>query len=102
MVGNFQQGQSLEAQLQLSPGKCYTIVGAGLPPVSEVNLEIQAATAIPGMPPLLAQDSDTGTQAVLGHKPNCYAWPLPMSAPVKVVLSVANGSGLAAAQVYEK
>jgi len=102
IVGNFQQGQTLEGQLQLSPGKCYTIVGAGTPPVSELNIQLLAVSPIPGMVPVLAQDSDNGPQAVLGRKPNCYKWPLPMGAPVKVVLTVAGGSGLAAAQVYEK
>jgi hypothetical protein len=102
IVGNFQQGQTLESQLQLSPGKCYTIVAAGVPPVSEVNVQIVAVTPIPGMVPVMAQDSDQGPQAVLGRKPNCYKWPLPMGAPVKVVMTVAGGSGLAAAQVYEK
>jgi hypothetical protein len=102
IVGNFGQGQTLEGQLQLQPGKCYTIVGAGVPPVSELNIQLIAVMPIPGMVPVLAQDSDQGPQAVLGRKPNCYKWPLPMGAPVKVVLTVAGGSGLAAAQVYEK
>ena len=102
IVGNFQQGQSLQGQLQLSPGKCYTVVGAGVPPVSELNIQLLAVTPFQGMAPLLAQDADVGAQAVLGRKPNCYKWPLPMSAPVNVVLTVAGGSGLAAAQVYEK
>lgn len=102
IVGNFQTGQSLEGQLQLSPGKCYTIVGAGIPPVSELNLQLVAVTPIPNMAPVLAQDSDSGFQAVVGKKPNCYKWPLPVGVPVKVVMTVAGGSGLAAAQVYEK
>ena len=73
-----------------------------MPPVSEVNLQLVAVTRIPGMVPVLAQDGDSGSQAVLGRKPNCYKWPLPMGAPVKVILTVAGGSGIAAAQVYEK
>ncbi|MBM4361866.1 MAG: hypothetical protein FJ104_04240, partial [Deltaproteobacteria bacterium] len=102
IVGNFNQGQTLEGQLQLQPGKCYTVVAAGAPPVSEVNVQFIAMMPLPGMVPVLAQDSDVGAQAVLGRKPNCYKWPLPMGAPVKVVLSVAGGSGVAAAQVFEK
>jgi hypothetical protein len=54
------------------------------------------------MVPILAQDGDQGPQAVLGRKPNCYKWPMPVGAPVKVILTVAGGSGIAAAQVYEK
>lgn len=102
IVGNFQQGQTLEGQLQLQPGKCYTVVGAGIPPISELNIQLIAVMPVPGMVPVLAQDSDAGPNAVLGRKPNCYKWPLPLGAPVKVVLTVAGGSGLAAAQVYEK
>ncbi len=102
MVGNFQQGQTLESQIQLSPGKCYTVVAAGLPPVSEINVQFIALTPIPGMTPVLAADQDQGSQAVLGKKPNCYKNPFPMALPVKVVVTVAGGSGLAAAQVYEK
>ena len=102
IVGNFQAGQTLEGQLQLQPGKCYTVVGAGVPPVTEVNLQLVAVMPIPGMVPILAQDGDQGPQAVLGKKPNCYKWPMPVGAPVNVILTVAGGSGIAAAQVYEK
>ena len=99
IVGNFQAGQTLEGQLQLSPGKCYTVVAAGVPPVTEVNLQMVSVMP-PGM--ILAQDGDQGPQAVVGKKPNCYKWPMPVAAPVKVILTVAGGSGIAAAQVYEK
>ena len=102
LVGNFGQGSTLEATVQLSPNKCYTVVGAGLPPVSELNIQLVAVSPIAGMAPVLAADSDSGPQAVLGRKPNCYKWAWPMGAPVKVVLTVAGGSGIAAAQVYEK
>jgi hypothetical protein len=102
LVGNFQQGQILERQVQMQPGKCYTVVGAGMPPVGELNIQLLAVTLVPGLAPLLGQDQDTGPQAVLGKKPNCYKWAAPFSAPAKVVLQVASGQGLAAAQVYEK
>ncbi len=45
---------------------------------------------------------DSGPNAVLGRKPNCYKWALPLPAPAKVVLQVPAGSGLVAAQLYEK
>ena len=102
IVGNFQQGQKLETQIQLTPGKCYSVVAAGLPTVTELNVRMVSVTPIPNVQPVLASDQDTGGQATLGKRPNCYRWALPMSAPVKVVLEVAGGSGLAAAQVYEK
>lgn len=98
VAGNFGQGSSLETQVQLQPGKCYTVVGAGLPNVTELNLQLVGV-----MPPLvLAQDNSTGNQAVLGPKPNCYRWALPVPAAAKLVITVAAGSGIAGAQVFEK
>lgn len=102
IVGNFGPGGTMESQLQLQPGKCYTVVAAGVPPITEVNVQFIGVMPIPGMTPVLAQDSDNGPQAVLGRKPNCYKWPMPIGTPVKVLVTAAGGSGLVAAQVYEK
>jgi len=102
LTGNFQPCQTIEAQATLAPGKCYVIVGAGAPPVSEVNVKLVAAAPLPGSAMVLAQDSDQGVQAVIGRKPNCYKNAFPVPIPVKVVLEVQAGSGVAAAQVYEK
>ncbi|MFZ5889853.1 MAG: hypothetical protein ACOY0T_02205 [Myxococcota bacterium] len=102
LVGNFQTGQTLQGQIQLQPNKCYTVVATALPPVTELNVQLLAATVIPNLNPVLATDSDTGPTAVLGRKPNCYKWAFPLPAPAKVVIQVAAGAGLAAAQIYEK
>jgi hypothetical protein len=103
IAGNFQQGQSLEAQVQMNPGKCYTIVGAGLPPVQNLDIQIVPAIAMPGLPQAtLAADQTVGPDAVVGDKPNCFKWALPMGGMVKVVVTVSQGSGIAAAQVFEK
>jgi len=103
MAANFQTGQQLEAQVQMEPGKCYTVVGAGLPPtVTELDLKLVAVTPLAGMAPILAVDNTTGVQAVLGEKPNCFKWAWPIPAPVKVVVTVTGGSGLAAAQLFGK
>lgn len=100
LVGNFAQGQQLEAAVTLQPGKCYTVVGAGLPNVAELN--IQLAPPIQGAP-ILAVDKTTGPQAVLGGKATgCYQHAFPIAGPAKVILIVAGGTGIAAAQVYEK
>jgi len=101
MAANFQQGQQLEAQVQMESGKCYTVVGAGLPPLTELDLKLVAVTPLPGLAPILAVDNTTGAQAVLGEKPNCYKWALP-AAPVKVVVTATGGQGLAAAQLFAK
>jgi hypothetical protein len=102
MVANFQQGQSIENQIQLQPGKCYTVIAASLPPVTEVNVKFLAVALIPGTGMVMAEDKQTGPQAVLGPHPNCYKNPAPVAVPMRVVLEVAGGQGLAAARVYEK
>lgn len=102
LAGSFQTGQTLEGQIQLQPQKCYSVVATALPPVTEINVQLVLVTPLPGLDPVLAVDNDTGATAVVGKKPNCYKWAFPVAAPAKVVMQVAGGSGLAAAQVYEK
>ena len=103
IAGNFQQGQSLEAQVQMNPGKCYTVVGVGLPPIQNLDIALIPAVAIPGLPAAtMAADNTVGANAVVGDKPNCFKWAFPMSGMMKVVMTVSQGSGVAAAQVYEK
>ncbi|HEX6276879.1 MAG TPA: hypothetical protein VFZ53_27755 [Polyangiaceae bacterium] len=103
LVGNFGTGQTLETQVLLQPNKCYTVVATGLPQVTEVNVQLVLQTPLPGMTPVLAVDQDSGPTAVLGKKATCYKWmfgTIPASA--KVVVQVTGGSGLVAAQTYEK
>ena len=103
LVGNFGTGQTLETQVLLQPNKCYTVVATALPPVTEVNVQLVLVTPLPGMTPVLAVDQDSGPNAVLGKKATCYKWmfgTIPASA--KVVVQVTGGSGLVAAQTYEK
>jgi hypothetical protein len=102
MVGNVGGAQTLEQQIMLQPNKCYSVVAAGMPPISELNVQLLAVTVIPGMAPVLATDQDVGASATLGKKPNCYKWALPLPASVKVVVSAAGGQGVAGAQVFEK
>jgi hypothetical protein len=103
LVGNFSQGQTLDLPIQLQPNKCYTVIATGLPPVTEVNVQLQLVTVIPGMSPVLAVDQDTGATAVLGKKSACYRWSFGViPASGKIVVQVMGGSGLVAAQAYEK
>lgn len=102
VVGMFQPGQQLETVVTMQPGKCYAVIAVGMIPVSEVNIQLVAATPIPGLSPVLAQDQTAGPQAVLGKAPNCYRWALPVPGSVKVITTVAAGQGVAAVQVYEK
>ena len=103
LVGNFQAGQTLDVPIQLQPNKCYTVIATGLPPVTEVNVQLQLTTVIPGMAPVLAVDQDQGATAVLGKKTACYKWMFGViPAPGKVIVQVTGGNGLVAAQAYEK
>jgi hypothetical protein len=38
----------------------------------------------------------------VGEKDGCFKWPMPVAGPMKIVVTVSQGSGVAAAQVYEK
>ena len=98
IAGNFQQGQSLETQVQFQPGRCYTVVGAAVPTVQNLDIKLVPVVPIPGMSPVIASDQSVGPTAVLGEQPNCYKWAAPLAAPMKVVITVSSGQGLAAAQ----
>ena len=103
IAGNFQQGQTLEAQVQMNPGKCYTVVGVGLPPVTNLDISLVPALPIPGLPAAtMAADNTVASTAIVGDKPNCFKWAFPMSGMMKIVMTVSAGSGVAAAQVFEK
>ncbi|HYO97366.1 MAG TPA: hypothetical protein VER33_22800 [Polyangiaceae bacterium] len=101
--GNFQAGQIVESQVQMTPGKCYTIVGAALPTVQNLDIELMPMMPVPGLAsPVMAADQSQGPTAVVGAAPNCFKWALPVGGPMKVVLRVTAGQGMAGAQVYEK
>jgi len=103
VAGNFQQGQVLETQVQMNPGKCYTVVGAAVPTVTNLDLELVPLMPVPGLAsPVMAADQTQGATAVIGAAPNCFKWALPVGGPMKVVVRVSAGSGIAAAQVFEK
>jgi hypothetical protein len=101
-AGQFQEGQVLEQPINIAPGKCYTIIGLGIG-VQELDLQLVVVPA-PGVPPImLAQDSTTGPQAVLGGKANgCWKNPTPIAGTGKILMKATKGAGIAAAQVYSK
>jgi hypothetical protein len=102
VAGNFQQGQVMETQVQMNPGKCYTVVGAALPTVQNLDIEIVPLMPVPGAPPVMAADQTQASTAIVGAAPNCFKWALPVSGPMKIVVRVSAGQGMAAAQVFEK
>ena len=97
IAGQFQQGQMLEGQVQMQANKCYTVIGVGLPPVQNLDIQLAPFVPIAGMPAaVVAQDQTVGPQAIIGEKATCYRSMLPM--PMKVIVSVSQGSGVAAVQ----
>jgi len=109
IAANFQQGQIMEQQFQMTTGKCYgaVAVGAG---ISEMDIKFVAVgpVPIPGMSGTLAQDSTQGPNASLGGRGNCYkpGGGLPSVVPVaitaKTVYTATAGSSVAADQVFVK
>ena len=100
-AGQFQEGQTLEQQFNIQPGKCYSVVGVGIG-IQELDLQI-AAQPVPNLPPtVLAQDNSSGPNATLGGKGNCFKNPLPVGGPAKVIVKATKGSGMAVAQIYVK
>jgi hypothetical protein len=103
IAGNFTQGQTLEQIVQMNPGKCYTIVGVGVPTIQNLDIALVPSIGIPGLPAaVVASDSTVSSNAIVGQHPNCYKWALPMGGTMKVVMTVSQGQGMAAAQVFEK
>lgn len=96
-AGQFKTGQVLEQRVKLTPGKCYTIVAAGVPPLTSLTLQIVSATD--GR--VLLSEEDGGAQVALGRKKECFV-PTEALADVRIAVSAAAGSGVAAAQVFEK
>jgi hypothetical protein len=97
------EGRPLVSQVQMVPGKCYTVVASSLDSgVVELNVQLVAVTPVAGTAPVLAVDNSTGNSAVLGQAPNCYKWAWPMAAPVNVVVLSAQGGGEVSAQVFAR
>jgi hypothetical protein len=102
LAGNFQEGQVLEQQLQLLPGKCYTVLSVGTGTISEMDISLVLLTPVPGLSTVLAQDTGTGAKASLGGKGNCYKIATPFGVTAKWVMKATKGSGVAAGQLYVK
>jgi hypothetical protein len=101
--GMLQEGGTLTQEFNLMPGRCYTILAQGLPPIAEVDLQLSAKPLVPALPPaILAADQTTGPAASIGAGKNCYKNPFPVAAPVILTVKATKGSGPVGAQVYSK
>ena len=95
-AGQFTAGQVLEQKVQLTLGKCYTVVGMGLPPITELDLFFLEED---GEEPIIRDDTN-GAQAVLGSRSACFK--PAKTGSVTLRLQVVQGQGVAAAQVFQK
>ncbi len=109
LAGNFTPTQTLSMPFTIAPGKCYTVVAAGVGPGMQVDITAQASgpVAIPGFNPQFGsaqgKPSPTGSQAVLGGGANCIKLALsPIPIQATYVITVSKGSGMVAAQLYSK
>jgi hypothetical protein len=101
--GMLAEGAALTQEFMLMPGKCYTILGQGLPPVAELDMQLLAKPMMPQLPPMvLAADQTQGPSASIGSGKNCYKNALPVAQPVILTLKASKGGGPAGAQVYSK
>lgn len=95
-AGQFAEGQVLSQKLQVTEGKCYTVVGVAMPPVTELNIQLFKE----GEKEPLIEDTLQGKQAVIGSRNDCYK--ASKTESLRLVLRVEKGSGVAAAQVFQK
>jgi hypothetical protein len=113
VCGVVAEGQAFVSQpFMLEQGYCYTFIGQSLPPVAQMDMVLQADASglvAPIMPtmanaaqaPLLVSTTP-GERVNMGEKQNCYQWPFPVPAPVRLILKPRAGSGPVSAQVYRK
>ncbi|MFO0673234.1 MAG: hypothetical protein U0235_27060 [Polyangiaceae bacterium] len=88
LAGNYQEGQVLESNITIQPGKCYTFVAAGVGP-QELEISLVPQAAIPGLPAMgsLGSAKGSGQKTVLGGGANCIKLALiPVAVPAKWVL----------------
>lgn len=100
VAGNFQTGQTLEGSFSFQPGKCYTLVAQGAG-VTQVDLEIQYVTPLPGLSPSAGKSSTRGAQAHIGGG-NCIRPMSPIAAQAKYIVRAGAGAGVIVAQLYVK
>ena len=101
VAGNFQAGQTLEGTFTFQPGKCYTLVAQGVG-ITNLGLEMQYVTPLPGLAPSIGKSSQSGSQASIGGKANCLRPISPVPAQAKFIVTAKAGAGMAAAQLFSK
>lgn len=94
------QGQTGEGQVTVQPGKCYTLVGAGMPGVLDVA--VKATYPAPMQAQVLGQNTQGGPMPVVFPKEQCFRNPAPVPIPIRIEVTMKSGSGQVAIQPYSK
>jgi len=101
IAGNFQAGQTLESTFTFQPGKCYTLLATGVG-ITQLDLEMQYVTPVPGLSPQVGKSSTRGSQASIGAGNNCLKPLSPFPAQAKYIVKATAGAGVASAQLFSK
>jgi hypothetical protein len=101
IAGNFQTGQTLESTFTFQPGKCYTLLATGVG-ITQLDLEMQYVTPVPGLSPQVGKSSTRGAQASIGAGNNCLKPLSPFPAQAKYIVRATAGAGVASAQLFSK
>lgn len=97
VLASFQEGQAAEETITLVPGRCYTVLAAGVGGIEEIDLSV----VVPPSTQPLARAPRSGKHASIGEKGKCMPLgPLPVQA--KMVVRAARGSGTIAARAFVK
>lgn len=100
MVATFQEGQTMEQAITISPGKCYTFVAAGGGP-QEIEIALVGVTPVPGFAPPMGSTKGPGLRTILGAKDTCIKLAIiPVDVPAKWIVKATKGGGVIAAQAY--
>jgi len=108
---NVQEGGTITtSDFTMYPGYCYTVLGAGLPSVQDVDIQVSLDPAGAGFPPALAAfvtvplmvDNIANAMTAANPGKDCYKYALPVPGVAKLTVKAKLGSGAIAAQIYKK
>src|SRR5205823_3448211 len=92
ICGVVPEGQTIVSPtFTVQQGFCYTFLGQSLPPVTEIDIQLEAdvSTLPPAIaavvPKVLLVDELSGEKAAMGSKQNCYQWQLPVPIQAKLI-----------------
>lgn len=104
------EGGTIEVPITVQQGQCYSALAGSFPNITEVDMKV--VFNVDNLPPIIqafkdqviAEDAETGPTAAVGRSNNCikHAFPFPIPAPMKVIVTARSGAGPMAVQIYRK